>query len=99
MLRLDVPVGLAVDGSASNDASNLMEEMRTAYLMHRLTYGAKAPSGYDLLKMATREARDSWDARNSDKSRRDMRPICSQFDMTALKCPARSATRRIYSAR
>lgn len=54
MLRLDVPVGLAVDGSASNDASNLMEEMRAAYLMHRLRYGAEAPSGYDLLKMATR---------------------------------------------
>lgn len=54
MLRLDVPVGLAVDGSASNDASNLMEEMRAAYLMHRLQYGAQAPSGYDLLKMATR---------------------------------------------
>ena len=54
MLRLDVPVGLAVDGSASNDASNLMEEMRAAYLMHRLRYGAEAPSGYDLLKLATR---------------------------------------------
>ncbi len=54
MLRLGVPVGLAVDGSASNDASNLMEEMRAAYLMHRLRYGADAPSGYDLLKMATR---------------------------------------------
>jgi cytosine/adenosine deaminase-related metal-dependent hydrolase len=54
MLRLGVPVGLAVDGSASNDASNLMEEMRAAYLMHRLRYGAQAPSGYELLKMATR---------------------------------------------
>lgn len=54
MLRLGVPVGLAVDGSASNDASNLMEEMRTAYLLHRLTYGNDAPTGYDILKMATR---------------------------------------------
>ena len=54
MLRLDVPVGLAVDGSASNDASNLMQEMRAAYLMHRLHSGANAPSGYDLLKLATR---------------------------------------------
>jgi cytosine/adenosine deaminase-related metal-dependent hydrolase len=54
MLRLGVPVGLAVDGSASNDASNLMEEMRAAYLMHRLRYGAQTPSGYELLKMATR---------------------------------------------
>ncbi|MBE6909472.1 MAG: 8-oxoguanine deaminase [Ruminococcaceae bacterium] len=54
MLRLGVPVGLAVDGSASNDGSSLMEEMRVAYLLHRLCSGKNAPSGYDLLKMATR---------------------------------------------
>lgn len=54
MLALGVPVGLAVDGSASNDGSSLMEEMRLAYLLHRLTSGDKAPSGYDILKIATR---------------------------------------------
>jgi cytosine/adenosine deaminase-related metal-dependent hydrolase len=54
MLELGVPVGLALDGSASNDASNLMEEIRTAYLLHRLNSGERAPSGYDLLKVATR---------------------------------------------
>ena len=54
MLKLGVPVGLAVDGSASNDNSNLLEEIRVAYLLHRLNSGAEAPSGYDLLKMATR---------------------------------------------
>lgn len=54
MLRLGVPVGLAVDGSASNDGSNLLEEMRVCYLLHRLTYSSTAPSGYDVLKMATR---------------------------------------------
>ncbi|CAN4048873.1 Enamine/imine deaminase, partial [Dysosmobacter welbionis] len=37
MLALDVPVGLAVDGSASNDGSSLMEELRVCYLLHRLT--------------------------------------------------------------
>ena len=36
MLALGVPVGLAVDGSASNDGSSLMEELRVAYLLHRL---------------------------------------------------------------
>ena len=54
MLKLGVPVGLAVDGSASNDASNLLDEIRVAYLLHRLTWGEKAPTGYDILKMATR---------------------------------------------
>ena len=54
MLELGVPVGLAVDGSASNDGSSLLEELRTAYLLHRLHSSERAPSGYDLLKIATR---------------------------------------------
>ena len=54
MLNLGVPLGLAVDGSASNDGSNLLEELRVAYLLHRLASGTSAPSGYDLLKVATR---------------------------------------------
>jgi cytosine/adenosine deaminase-related metal-dependent hydrolase len=54
MLRLGVHVGLAVDGSASNDGSSLMEELRVCYLLHRLHSSAAAPSGYDVLKMATR---------------------------------------------
>lgn len=53
MMERKIPVGLAVDGSASNDGSNLLEELRTAYLLHRLSWGRKAPSGYDLLKIAT----------------------------------------------
>lgn len=54
MLSKGVPLGLAVDGSASNDGSNLLEEIRVSYLLHRLTWGSMAPSGYDILKMATR---------------------------------------------
>ena len=53
MLELGGPVGLAVDGSASNDGSNLLEELRVAYLLHRLQSSEKAPSGYDVLKIAT----------------------------------------------
>lgn len=53
MLNLGVPVGLGVDGSASNDGSNMLEEMRVAYLLHRLYDGAQAPSGAEILKMAT----------------------------------------------
>ena len=54
MLNLGVPVGLAVDGSASNDGSSLLEELRVAFLLHRLHSSRQAPTGYDLLKMATR---------------------------------------------
>jgi cytosine/adenosine deaminase-related metal-dependent hydrolase len=53
MLRKGVKVGLAVDGSASNDGSNLLEEIRVAFLLHRLAKSNNAPTGYDILKMAT----------------------------------------------
>ena len=54
MLKLGVHVGLAVDGSASQDGSDLLEEIRICYLLHRLNSSHAAPSGYDILKMATR---------------------------------------------
>lgn len=54
ILERGIPLGLAVDGSASNDCSNLLAEIRAAYLLHRLTWSSKAPSGYDCLKIATR---------------------------------------------
>ena len=54
LLGLDIPVGLAVDGAASNDGSNLLEELRVCYLLHRLQASADAPTGYEVLKMATR---------------------------------------------
>ncbi len=53
MLEMGVPVGLGVDGSASNDGSNMLEEIRVSYLLHRLNSSKKAPSGYDILKIAT----------------------------------------------
>ena len=54
MLELGVPVGLAVDGSASNDGSNMLEELRVGYLLHRLNNSVTAPTGADMLKVATR---------------------------------------------
>ena len=53
MLRLGIPVGLGVDGSASNDGSNLLEELRVSFLLHRLNSSKAAPDGYELLKVAT----------------------------------------------
>ena len=47
------PVGLGVDGSASNDSSNLIETVRHAFLLQRLTHGAAAVSHRDALRWAT----------------------------------------------
>ncbi len=47
------PVGLGVDGSASNDCSNLMQEVRQALLLQRLKYGSAKISHTDALRWAT----------------------------------------------
>jgi 8-oxoguanine deaminase len=46
-------VGLGVDGSASNDSSNLMQEVRAAFLLQRLRYGVKRVGHRDALRWAT----------------------------------------------
>jgi len=48
------PLGLGVDGSASNDGSNLMEELRHALLINRLRYeSAAAVTARDVIRWAT----------------------------------------------
>lgn len=49
-----VPVGLGVDGSASNDAGNLVGEARQAMLLQRVASGANAMSAREALYIATR---------------------------------------------
>ncbi|MFQ5796973.1 MAG: 8-oxoguanine deaminase [Candidatus Bipolaricaulia bacterium] len=51
-----VPVGLAVDGSASNDSSNYLLELRMALYLHRTVDGPAALRVTDVLEMATRES-------------------------------------------
>ncbi len=47
------PVGLGVDGSASNDHSNLIQEVRQAFLLQRLRYGSARVAVTDALRWAT----------------------------------------------
>jgi 8-oxoguanine deaminase len=46
-------VGLGVDGSASNDCSNLMQEVRAAFLLQRHRYGVRKVTHRDALRWAT----------------------------------------------
>jgi cytosine/adenosine deaminase-related metal-dependent hydrolase len=48
-----VKVGLGVDGSASNDAGNLMAEARQTLLLQRVALGADAMSAREALEIAT----------------------------------------------
>ena len=53
MLDAGVKVGLAVDGSASNDASNMVREMQMALLVHRVGTAVNAMPPQLVLEMAT----------------------------------------------
>lgn len=48
-----VPVGLGVDGSASNDAGSLVAEARQALLLQRVANGADAMAAREALEIAT----------------------------------------------
>ena len=48
LLRLDIPVGLAVDGAASNDGSSLLEEMRVCLSLIHIF----AKEGGDYVKLS-----------------------------------------------
>ena len=54
MIDRGVPVGLGVDGSASNDAGNMLGEVRQAMLLQRVGFGPDAMTARQALEIATR---------------------------------------------
>ncbi len=48
-----IPIGLGVDGSASNDSSNMMEAARHSLMLARLHYGPSVVGPRDALRWAT----------------------------------------------
>ncbi|MCH6258600.1 amidohydrolase family protein [Puniceicoccaceae bacterium K14] len=48
-----IKVGIAVDGSASNDSGHLLGELRQAFYLARVKYGAEAMSALDAIDLGT----------------------------------------------
>ncbi|MCX7024356.1 MAG: 8-oxoguanine deaminase [Spirochaetes bacterium] len=53
MVDRGVPVGLGVDGSASNDSSDMLGEARQAMLLQRVRYGSAGLTAKETWKIAT----------------------------------------------
>lgn len=53
MHKRGVPVGLGVDGSASNDGAHLLNEARQAMLLQRVGFGPAAMTAREALELAT----------------------------------------------
>jgi cytosine/adenosine deaminase-related metal-dependent hydrolase len=54
LLAAGAPVGLGVDGAASNESGELVDELRAALLVARVTGGPTALTARDALELATR---------------------------------------------
>ncbi|HWR12324.1 MAG TPA: 8-oxoguanine deaminase [Rectinemataceae bacterium] len=54
MIDRGIPVGLAVDGSASNDSSDMLGETRQALLLQRVRYGSAGITAREVLNIATK---------------------------------------------
>ena len=85
MREAGVPVGLGVDGAASNDSSQLLLEARQALLFQRAENGADAMRARDALWLATRGGAEimGWDSCGQLKS--GMRADLVIWDLSGLE--------------
>jgi len=82
--RAGCPVGLGVDGSASNDSSHMLAEARQALLLHRLRHGASAITVREALRMATVEGARCLGRTDIGSLEPGKRADLALFDLRAL---------------
>lgn len=85
MRAAGVPVGLGVDGSASNDQGNLAAEARQAMLMARVSGGADAMSPLTALEIATRGGARALGRDDCGALQVGLRADAALWDMTGLE--------------
>jgi cytosine/adenosine deaminase-related metal-dependent hydrolase len=82
--RAGCPVGLGVDGSASNDSSHMLAEARQALLLQRVRHGAPALSVAGALRMATVEGARCLGRDDIGSLEPGMRADVAMFDLRGV---------------
>ena len=80
-----VKVALGVDGSASNDAGNLVTEARMAMLLQRVDRGADAMSPREALRIATRGGAEVLGRDDVGQVRAGMRADLAVWDVSDIE--------------
>lgn len=83
-LELGINVGLAVDGSASNDSSDMLAEMRQALLLQRIKYGAAGLTAKQVYEMATINGAKMLNFKNLGKLKEGWGADLAIFNMDQL---------------
>ncbi len=78
-------IGLGVDGSASNDCSNLMQEVRQAFLIQRLRYGSANFSHENALHLATAGGAELFHRRDIGQIAVGLKADLALFNLNELR--------------
>jgi cytosine/adenosine deaminase-related metal-dependent hydrolase len=84
MLDRGITVGMAVDGSASNDSSDMLGELRMALLLQRVRYGSCALSSDEVFTMGTINGAKMLGFEKVGKLEEGWKADLAVFDVSAL---------------
>lgn len=85
MLAMGINVGLGVDGSASNDTSDMLGEIRNALLLQRVQYGADALTTREAFRLATENGAKILGYKTIGKIQEGMAADLAIFDLNKLE--------------
>lgn len=85
MLKLGINVGIGVDGSASNDSSDMLGELRMALMLQRVKYGSDALSARDVFKMASENGARMLGFDNTGRIEEGWCADIAAFDVSGLE--------------